>query len=277
MEIIPEKLSIIHQKWIKISTPEIDTKMKQPRDYSLRVTLSESELALLKAESERQGVPMTIVVRQMICHKAMKPEISSPTPPQHVPYTSKPEQILQGAMEEFLQHGYADTSMERVAATAGVSKQTLYSYFRDKEGLFITLMEWIAGERFRLLFCSQLLQQEPRVMLQQLATTLLDYFLNDQQYLAFIRIVLAESGRFPHLAQAFICNGFGLSVQTLKDYLASHPELKIADPEATARIFTGSMMSYVITMEVLHGKQVMPMASDRLIHSLINLIIPPSV
>ena len=36
--------------------------------------------------------------------------------------TAKAEQILQGAMQEFLQHGYTATSMARIAATAGVSK-----------------------------------------------------------------------------------------------------------------------------------------------------------
>ncbi len=83
-----------------------------------------------------------------------------------------------------------------------------------------------------------------------------------------------QSGRFPHLAQTFIRNGFGLGIQILTQYLASHPELWISDPEATARIFAGSVMSYIMTMEMLHGKHVMPMSSDRLINSLINLIIP---
>jgi TetR/AcrR family transcriptional regulator, regulator of autoinduction and epiphytic fitness len=32
----------------------------------------------------------------------------------------KAEQILQGAMQEFLQHGYADTSMNQIAARAVV-------------------------------------------------------------------------------------------------------------------------------------------------------------
>ncbi|MEA5503079.1 TetR/AcrR family transcriptional regulator [Halotia wernerae UHCC 0503] len=255
--------------------------MKQPRDYSLRVTLNQNELDLLKAESERQGVPMTAVIRQLIRAKAINPEVSLPTTElqelsalPNFPYTNKPEQILQGAMQEFLQHGYADTSMDRVAATAGVSKQTLYSYFKDKEGLFTALIERIVSERFEFLFNSQILQGEPEVVLHQLATTLLTQILNDQKYLSFIRLVFAESGRFPHLAQTFIRNGFGLGIQILTQYLASHPELKISDPEATARIFAGSVMSYIMTMEMLHGKHVMPMSSDRLINSLINLIIP---
>lgn len=51
----------------------------------------------------------------------------------------KAEQILQGALSEFLVHGYAGSTMDRIAKSAGVSKQTLYSYFGDKEGLFYSL------------------------------------------------------------------------------------------------------------------------------------------
>ena len=53
----------------------------------------------------------------------------------------KSEQILQGAMQEFLAHGYAGTSMDKVAKTGGVSKATVYSYFADKEGLFVALVQ----------------------------------------------------------------------------------------------------------------------------------------
>ena len=47
----------------------------------------------------------------------------------------KVEAILQGAMQEFLRHGFAATTMDKVTAAAGVSKTTVYSYFQDKEKL----------------------------------------------------------------------------------------------------------------------------------------------
>ena len=51
--------------------------------------------------------------------------------------TQKQEQILQGAMQVFLAQGYEGTSMDRIAAAAGVSKHTIYSYFHDKQGVCI--------------------------------------------------------------------------------------------------------------------------------------------
>ena len=49
---------------------------------------------------------------------------------------AKREAILRAATALFLDLGYAATSMDAVAAAAGVSKLTVYSHFGDKEGLF---------------------------------------------------------------------------------------------------------------------------------------------
>ncbi|MDR3516379.1 MAG: TetR/AcrR family transcriptional regulator [Azospirillaceae bacterium] len=44
--------------------------------------------------------------------------------------------IVQTAHELFLKNGFDAVTMEAVAAAAGVSKMTLYGYFKDKEALF---------------------------------------------------------------------------------------------------------------------------------------------
>jgi TetR/AcrR family transcriptional repressor of mexJK operon len=49
---------------------------------------------------------------------------------------AKRQAILDAARELFLSNGYASTSMDAVAAAAGVSKLTVYSHFTDKETLF---------------------------------------------------------------------------------------------------------------------------------------------
>lgn len=49
---------------------------------------------------------------------------------------AKREAILEAAKSLFLSLGYANTSMDAVAAAAGVSKLTVYSHFQDKQTLF---------------------------------------------------------------------------------------------------------------------------------------------
>jgi hypothetical protein len=63
------------------------------------------------------------------------------------------------------------------------------------------------------------------------------------------------------------------AIETLSQYLACHPELNIPDPEATARILLGSLVHFVMTQEMMNGKEIIPMESDRLIDALIHLIL----
>lgn len=44
--------------------------------------------------------------------------------------------IVEAAIAQFRQHGFEATSMDRVAATAGVSKRTVYNHFPSKDALF---------------------------------------------------------------------------------------------------------------------------------------------
>jgi len=55
--------------------------------------------------------------------------------------TAKRTAILEASAVLFTQHGFDGTSMDLVAQTAGVSKQTVYSHFSGKEALFAAAVE----------------------------------------------------------------------------------------------------------------------------------------
>jgi len=188
----------------------------------------------------------------------------------------KAEAILEGGMQEFLAHGYAATSMDRVAIAAGVSKATVYSHFQDKEGLFTALIQRLVEAKFHSIFApvdDQVLQTAPEIVLQDLANRVLDVGMSEPQFLNFMRVILGESGRFPELARAFVRNIEQTNFKMLRQYFTSCHQLKLADPEATARIFIGSLVHFLIVQEMLHGKDIVPMERDRLIGNLVNLIV----
>ena len=56
------------------------------------------------------------------------------------PKPSKRDLIVEAARKLFLEAGYGTTSMDALAAKAGVSKPTIYSYFANKEALFGAVM-----------------------------------------------------------------------------------------------------------------------------------------
>ncbi len=191
--------------------------------------------------------------------------------------SNKADAILGGAMQEFLVHGYAATTMDRVAAAAGVSKATVYSHFGDKESLFAALVKNMAQQKISTLFGPQTLKGDPRKVLPLFFTKALNQITCDSQHLAFIRLIIGESGRFPQLAQIFVRNMSKPGLDILCQYLESQPYLEFADPEATARIVVGTMVHYIQLQEMLHGHEIVPMEKERLLETLTHMVISSAV
>ena len=54
--------------------------------------------------------------------------------------TQKIATIMSVALEEFAQHSYDKSSYNKIIKRAGMSKGTMYYYFKSKEDLFNTLL-----------------------------------------------------------------------------------------------------------------------------------------
>ena len=173
-------------------------------------------------------------------------------------------------------NGYAATSMDQVAVAAGVSKATVYSHFQDKASLFASLIQKMAATKLGVFFdLTQLHRQtqNPTDSLTQVACSMLDTACTDEQSSAFMRLIVAESQRFPELATTYVENVAKPVISQLTQFLDSHPQLHLSDPEATARILIGSLVYYIILEEILGGKQTLHMERDRLVATLVNGIV----
>ncbi|MEM7756989.1 MAG: TetR/AcrR family transcriptional regulator [Cyanobacteria bacterium P01_A01_bin.40] len=187
----------------------------------------------------------------------------------------KTKAILRGAMEEFLANGYAATSMDKVAKTAKVSKATVYSHFGDKENLFSAVIQDLAEDKFQTVMGlekPQSLTEDPQQVLSKMATRMIENAQEDRAFQDFIRIIIGESGRFPELAQVYVNHLAKPAIEKLTKYFTSHPELKLADPEATVRVMMGTLIYFIMLQEMLHGNEIVPLASDRLISTLTEMI-----
>ena len=195
---------------------------------------------------------------------------------EHYKSETKAEAILKGAMKEFLVHGYAATSMDKVAKAAGVSKATVYNHFGDKEGLFNALIRSLAEKKFQTVMGlqqPQSLAKDPKIVLSAMATRMLENARGDRTFQDFIRIIIGESGRFPELAQAYVRNLAQPAIENLTQYFMSHPELKLDDPEATVRVMVGTLVYFVMLQDMLYGKDIIPLEGDRLVKTLTDLIV----
>ena len=146
--------------------------------------------------------------------------------------SDKRSHLLECALSVFLQYGYSQATMDKVAALAGSSKQTIYGMFGDKDGLFEAVFTELSA---RLLDHQSFVKKEnasPEQHLTQIANQFFDV-MEREEYLSFFRLVIAESGRFPNLAAAYVASVVEPSAKELEQYLLTQPGLKVKDPKAS--------------------------------------------
>ena len=116
---------------------------------------------------------------------------------------ARPDEILAAALESFAARGFAATRLEDVAARAGISKGTLYLYFKSKEELFeavvrATLLPNLA--RIEALAASY--EGPSARLLERLLLTIAG--VAGSQLGAIPKLVIAEAGNFPDFARFYL-------------------------------------------------------------------------
>ncbi|MFD5552360.1 MULTISPECIES: TetR family transcriptional regulator [unclassified Streptomyces] len=99
------------------------------------------------------------------------------------------QQLLEIGRTLFAAKGFEGTSVEEIAAKAGVSKPVVYEHFGGKEGLYAVVVD---REMRRLLdgVTGSLTAGHPRELLEQAAFALLDYI---EEYTDGFRILVRDS------------------------------------------------------------------------------------
>jgi TetR/AcrR family transcriptional repressor of mexJK operon len=154
------------------------------------------------------------------------------------------ERILAAATALFLAEGYGSTSIEAVAASAGVSKRTLYARFEDKSALFAAVLHRITDQ----------IRPPPEVpllvggtlpeILRRLAGMILRAALSPQA-IALHRLVYAESARFPELVRALETDGGAReATELISNLLAS--ELPATQLSAQDRAFAAQQFIFMV-------------------------------
>jgi TetR/AcrR family transcriptional repressor of mexJK operon len=144
--------------------------------------------------------------------------------------------IAQAALDLFLQQGYMATSMDAVAAQAGVTKQTVYRYYPSKEELFAAVMEEIrANEPPPYQFGGA----EPETELNNFGRDLLAFHLKPAA-LGVYRLMLSEGGE-ESLLKPFMQAGPNRVTRRLTEFLQQrYPELE--DAAFYAQMFSSMVL-----------------------------------
>ncbi len=148
--------------------------------------------------------------------------------------------ILCAAKRLFPENGFEGTSMDAIAATAGVSKLTVYSHFKDKETLFseairVRCFELMPPELFEID-----LKGSPRDQLAVIARAFFDLITSDES-IALHRLLSGGTGASTKLGQMFWEAGPQVVQAAFADFLrrlVAAGQLDIADvPRAASQFF----------------------------------------
>jgi AcrR family transcriptional regulator len=116
---------------------------------------------------------------------------------------ARPQELLQSALELFVEKGFSATRSDEVAARAGVSKGTLYLYFPSKEELFKAV---VRTNLSALIAEGQLLADQFAGSSAELLRLLLHTWwqrVGDTAAGGIFKIIIAEVRNFPELAQFY--------------------------------------------------------------------------
>jgi len=186
---------------------------------------------------------------------------------------AKREQILTAAQQLFLEYGFGGTSMEAIREAAAISKPTLYNHYESKEALFAdvlgTVITTIGGDWLPAVEADALPLQsraELRTALLAIAQQALTGLMRSE-YLALLRVVVAEMGRFPELGAIFRAAGPDRGLNRIATLLAhAHVQgvISIADSDMAARLFLGPILSYALLDGLLAADEPQLPTPDRL-------------
>jgi AcrR family transcriptional regulator len=153
--------------------------------------------------------------------------------------------IYEAARHEFAARGYAATSTETVARSAGVSTKTLYRLMPNKAALF----EGMVSDRLdRFLSDFDLQVPEDADIEAGLNAALMAYadLGLEPDVVGLQRIILQETGQFPGLAAAFYNNGMVRTTAALTKWLRVQVKrglIVMDDPEEAAGMLIGMVAS----------------------------------
>ena len=146
--------------------------------------------------------------------------------------------VVDAARTLFLRQGYSGTTMEEIAALAGITRRTMYNNFADKEALFTQIVADFM--RFAEQFAQGLGQEFPAgVTLDDLARRMALAIVRPE-VVALRRLLIREAGAFPNLGAEYFERAPAQVIEAFaKEFgkLDQAGVLRVSDPHRAAAQF----------------------------------------
>lgn len=169
----------------------------------------------------------------------------------------KREDIIDAAVKEFITNGFRATSMDCIAATAQVSKRTVYNHFENKKALFQCITQML---------CDQATQvsehpYDPDIPLREQLRTIAEQemaFLTAGEFRSLFRMITSESLASPELTKTNFDNYQESSLGVVKwiEKAANDGKLSVDDPVRAGKQFLALIETFALWPQLYDYKPV---------------------
>src|SRR3990170_276266 len=166
----------------------------------------------------------------------------------------RPREICAAALEVFAEKGFAAARLDEIARRAGVSKGTLYLYFKDKEDLFRAVVRDTVAPNIDAVQQAVAAAELPFAMLVNMFLAKFAEVAGRVPVGAVAKMVIGESRNFPELAKVWHDQVAGRALAMLSGLIEkaqAKGEVRPGDPRLHAFTLMGPMLMGVLYRETL--------------------------
>jgi AcrR family transcriptional regulator len=188
--------------------------------------------------------------------EATTPKRSQRGRPKTVSHEKQKALIASAAQKLFAENGYASTTVDKIAATCRISKQTLYRLFPNKLALFAAAVE---AHRLEFLDFSPEYDDLPLDEALEKIFKIDNFDQKKQLCTSFLRLALVESARFPELNATLRRHGGDTSRRELAQWLEkqrSQGRLRVEDTLSAATILLDMVFGSLIRKEMGESERI---------------------
>ncbi len=188
---------------------------------------------------------------------------------------ARPQELLDAALAEFVERGYAATRLEEVARRAGVAKATLYLYYENKLELFKAVVRHSLVAAFDELAKEQ---RDAATSARAQLTKLLAAFVHrvaESPLSGLPKLVIAEASNFPDVARFYhdemIRRGREVFTGVLERGIASG-EFRAVDVDHAWRIVIAPLLLSIIWKHRFAAFEAAPLDFERHLDAHLDLL-----
>ena len=188
---------------------------------------------------------------------------------------ARPDEVLDAALELFVEKGFSATRVEDIATRAGLSKGAVYLYFPSKEAILEGLVRRavlpIANNAIAFL---ENYSGDPRLVIGTVMKMIAGR-LADPKLVAIPRLLIREIIHFPEFAQMYRREVLDRVIPAVQKLIANgitEGYLRPVDPELTVRSIVGPIMLHMLMAEIFGMTPKGGLSLDRLVDNHLTIL-----